>query len=201
MDASLATHLAGCPACTGELESLRAMAEAAASLSRREVPEPPEEYWEMFLPRLRARLDARPGAPVDSHPVPASKRARLIIVAASLVMIVTATVALLPPRPPEPDLADELEARLESAIAKMAHVDRWQMADAALETPWTWNLDDAPGSSAPPAPAELLEALNEVQLRPGGMDCWTTDWIDDRLEPLSREQAEALGAQLARDAT
>jgi len=47
-------HLRKCPACRSELEELRRI----ETMSRQTVPpDPGDEYWNTFLPRLRQRID------------------------------------------------------------------------------------------------------------------------------------------------
>jgi hypothetical protein len=48
-------HLEGCPRCAREARRLKAL---LGSLGCVAVPEPPEVYWQSFLPRLRVKLAA-----------------------------------------------------------------------------------------------------------------------------------------------
>jgi len=49
-------HLQGCAPCREEAESLRTL---LGSLATAEVPDPGEEYWRTFLPRLRNRITGK----------------------------------------------------------------------------------------------------------------------------------------------
>ena len=56
LPAEIQEHLLKCPGCAREAQSLRAL---LGSLSPAAVPDPPEAYWQAFLPRLRNRLVAQ----------------------------------------------------------------------------------------------------------------------------------------------
>jgi len=56
-------HLRRCPACRSELEQLRRIESANRGTA---PPDPGEEYWNTFLPRLRQRIDR-----AQRHPAPA----------------------------------------------------------------------------------------------------------------------------------
>lgn len=52
----LSEHLLECPRCAMEAQRLKAL---LGSLSTGAVPDPPEAYWQAFLPRLRIKLAAQ----------------------------------------------------------------------------------------------------------------------------------------------
>jgi hypothetical protein len=190
LDATLASHLASCSGCAAEAEALRGIAQAAAGLSRRDVPEPPAAYWDTFLPRVRSRIaDARAQ---EAH---ARGRSRRLIAAAALVIALAGITAW------RMSPATDPEARLQAALERLPAAERWKVARLAARQVEVWDLAVTSEDLELPDPKGLLEALDAVDVRAGQADSWTNDWIHERLEPLSRDQAAALKAALIQDAS
>ena len=86
-------------------------------------------------------------------------------------------------------------------LERLPAAQRWEMARAASQQADVWDLAEDSEDLEPPDPARLLEALDAVEVRAGQADSWTNDWIHERLEPLSRDQAAALQAALIQEAS
>jgi hypothetical protein len=167
-------HLRRCPACRAELEELRRIETAG----RRTVPpDPGEEYWNTFLPRLRERIGSEQRRPAPAGwgrrirrlfepPVPWVRLAGAVAAAVLVMVIGRAFIDrrgdLVPMRSPagrpptdqvrtvEGDFRKEPYAG-DSAAADRERERRTVVIGEAAKATGTADQDEAPAPVAPPS--------------------------------------------------
>lgn len=190
-------HLRRCAACALEARRLEEILEEVA---RAEIPDPGGEYWDRFLPRLRARLA---GGAVADRIADAEERARprrigwrpLALSGAAALLLAAAVLALWngPARTaPESDLA-ALDRDIEERIASATPGARSRIAD--LFSPW---------ESAEIAAADLDLGREEISDAIGRFapiltpsDLGGLPDLEGILEGLSREEAKELLGEIS----
>ena len=149
---ALDAHLASCPSCAAEHAAVRRALEPARDM---QVPDPGEDYWSSFLPRLRGRIEARE-----------KERSFVFLPAFRVLAAVSATALLLvaviaffehrrpatPPPPAEAGYWAELDGRLDEirsdedlqALQAFVDPDAVDVADGDFDVDFTVPEDSFP---------------------------------------------------------
>ena len=189
VDAAMARHLLDCSSCARELRLLRGAVDATVELSRVEVPEPPDGYWETFLPSVRSRIhrDAR------RHVARPSRRAHgmpAVAAAAAIIIAAAAGSLLLPPlRPSAGNPLAEAGHRMETAMRAQPALSGELAADLI-------GSDPMPGIGA----REILDAMKEIESPPSLAGTWAgveDDELQRLLDGLDARRVIEVRAELA----
>jgi len=208
VDGSISSHVAGCEACSRELQELRETLESLQALADTGDPSPgPDEaYWSDFNARLHRRIDDAQRSDVAAHrrgprhrPLPLASAAAMIIMAgAAFVSLVRQAPTMGPLSVPE------AEARLERALRSLETLPSDEavlMARVAIDGAvggWssTFREDGEAMDLEEFGSQDWSDVLDETITQPGRM--WSPSLSDD-LERLDGPGAERLRNEILGD--
>ena len=173
-DSAARRHVAACAACAEELAGLADVLEDTASLSGGNVPDPGPDYWDGFLPAVRARIAAHGSARRSTR--------RLWAVAAAAALLAAAGLASL--LGPGAESEAGMEARFSGALAALSALpsDEAQMIAGLDPDPFATE----PAAGDDPGMEAILEAMGDLLPPAGGIP-----WDDEQIHWLVQELDES----------
>jgi len=191
-EADAVRHVAGCPACAAELETLRRSLAAVMSLATEPVPDPGAVYWHGFAAQVRRRIDGQEAS--SAHEARGdAPRHRLMSAAAACVLLAAAALALWSPR--ERGHAEVTEATLTAALREATRAGGPGVEALDLEI----SFDEEVAGEAPDiGPGNVLEVLRETGAPAGLIDFWDDAELEDLVRGLDVERSRRLVAELSR---
>lgn len=174
-DAKVSDHVDRCADCGREWRAFEAVLRAAEELSRHDVPDPGLQYWDGFLPSVRARIGrgGRRG----------SAATRGGLAAAAALILLAALGSMMLPGPPVPSDVDVL---MDEAVS--ASLD-----DLLDPDPTAGLAIDMPEVN----PEEIMAVIDDLSAPAGISGLWADEDLERMLRALDEEQAARLKEEIA----
>ena len=172
------SHVAACDRCAEELAGLAAVLEDTARLSGGDVPDPGPDYWDGFLPAVRARIAARGSASLRSRRLWGTAAAAALLAAAGLASLLGSGGGS----------EADMEARFSGALEALSALPPDEAQLIAGLDPDPFAMEPAGGDD--PGMKAILEAMEDL-LPPAGGIPWNDEQIQWLLEELD-ESDQAL---------